>query len=183
MRLKSFILPFVVSVASAAALEMPATTEVGIYLADGAKWREAPVEVLSWKHGRNVTGKVRGNASPVSYSRYSSIDILIHAEEGKVADDYQLVRLHTEADARELRADRGGTGLDPVPFKAKLVSAGVWSVELRSLPDGQYGFISPATKENRTTPGKIYSFDVGAPMPKSATVKNFILGRDPAFRF
>lgn len=183
MRLKSLALAFSLSVVSAPALEMPTNTEVGVYLADGAKWREAPVEVVSWKPGRSVTGRVRGNTSPVSYSRYSSIDILIHAEEGKVADDYQLVRLHTQTDARELHADKEGTGRDPVPFRAKLVSPGVWWVELRSLPDGQYGFISPATKENRTAPGKIYSFDVGTPAPKNGGMKNFILGKNPAFQF
>ncbi len=111
MRIGLFVIVPLLSVRSrppALELDLPKTTDIGVYFSDGSQWREAPAELLNWKSpgtAKNLlNGRIRGAASPTTFASTMKIGVLIHATDGIPAEQYRLLRLRARGDAREWNA-------------------------------------------------------------------------------
>jgi hypothetical protein len=175
--------------ASNAAPLAPATPPVGIdsigvYYLDkkGNTWQEVPAEVVNFKAGGalkhyasagvlkgDMMGIVGGNRSSLSLKVPASF--ILYVPEGRVPGEYQLLRLHENADSREFRAanggivhDAGGALRDVVDFTSRKIAPRVYLIEFSEDMDrGEYGFLPPsdaAVGSSIPTASKIYSFAV-----------------------
>jgi hypothetical protein len=157
---------------------------IGVYYLDkkGNTWQEVPAEVVNFKAGGalkhyasagvlkgDMMGIVGGNRSSLSLKVPASF--ILYVPEGRVPGEYQLLRLHENADSREFRAanggivhDAGGALRDVVDFTSRKIAPRVYLIEFSEDMDrGEYGFLPPsdaAVGSSIPTASKIYSFAV-----------------------
>ena len=157
---------------------------VGIYYLDssGSHWQEVPAEVVNFKsegalkHYASAgllkgekTGLVGGNHSPLTLKLPAKF--VLYVLEGRAPGEYQLIRLHENADSREFRAanggivhDDGGALRDVMDYTPKKIAPHVYLVEMNEDYDkGEYGFLPPSDLplgSSIPTATKIYSFSL-----------------------
>ena len=157
---------------------------VGIYYLDssGSHWQEVPAEVVNFKsegalkHYASAgllkgekAGLVGGNHSPLTLKLPAKF--ILYVPEGRAPGEYQLIRLHENADSREFRAanggivhDDGGALRDVIDYTPKKIAPRVYLVEIKEDYDkGEYGFLPPSDLplgSNIPTATKIYSFSL-----------------------
>ncbi|MGA7245427.1 MAG: hypothetical protein WBX19_19750 [Terracidiphilus sp.] len=155
---------------------------IGVYYLgkDGITWQEVAAEVVNFKTGGalkhyasagvlkgEMTGIIGGNHSSLSLKTPASF--ILYVPEGRAAGEYQLLRLHANADSREFRAanggivhDAGGALRDVTDFTAKKIAPRVYLIELGEDVDrGEYGFLPPSDApigNSIPTASKVYSF-------------------------
>ncbi len=158
---------------------------IGVYYLgkDGITWQEVAAEVVNFKTGGalkhyasagvlkgEMTGIIGGNHSSLSLKTPASF--ILYVPEGRAAGEYQLLRLHANADSREFRAanggivhDAGGALRDVTDFTAKKIAPRVYLIELGEDVDrGEYGFLPPSDApigNSIPTASKVYSFTLG----------------------
>ena len=157
---------------------------IGVYYLDksGANWQEVPAEVVNFKAGGalkhyasagvlkgEMTGIVGGNRSSLALKVPASF--ILYIPEGRAPGEYQLLRLHGNADSRDFRAanggivhDAGGALRDVMEFTSKKIAPRVYLIELGDFTDpGEYGFLPPSDAPVGSaipTSSKIYSFAI-----------------------
>jgi len=157
------------------------TSEVGVYYKSGGQYFEMMPELVNWQTGGvlktvatagivkgDVNGRIRFGRSHIVMPK--PIRLLVHTPEGTQITEYQLIRLHTHADAREFRTVTGGvlhvsggSKRDDLPFEGQQVSRRTWTVALDNLQPGEYGLLPSGAMEARSASaqlGKIYTFTV-----------------------
>ncbi len=184
--------PVAVPAVAAVPKEAPKTAEVpaaadpslpkefGVYFKAGKQWVEVQPEVVVWETGGmlkrfatagivqgDVNGRIKGAHSANLVS--TPIEFLIVAPEGMDIADYQLIRLRGQRDTREFRTvtggiftSSGGATRDAIQFESSKLFSRTFSVNLRTLDDGEYGFLptsgtAPSTSANV---GKMFTFQV-----------------------
>ena len=157
---------------------------IGVYYLDnsGSRWQEVPAEVVNFKSEGalkhyasaglvkgEMTGLVGGNRSQLTLKLPAKL--ILYIPEGRAPGEYQLIRLHENADSREFRAanggivhDSGGALRDVVDYTPKKIAPRVYLIELSEDYDkGEYGFLPPADLplgNSIPTATKIYSFSL-----------------------
>lgn len=157
---------------------------IGVYYLDnsGSHWQEVPAEVVNFKSEGalkhyasaglvkgEMTGLVGGNRSQLTLKLPTKF--ILYIPEGRAPGEYQLIRLHENADSREFRAanggivhDSGGALRDVVDYTPKKIAPRVYLIELSEDYDrGEYGFLPPADLplgNSIPTATKIYSFSL-----------------------
>lgn len=157
---------------------------VGVYYLDdtGNHWQEVPAEVVNFKNEGSLkhlasagmlkgetTGLVGGNRSPLTLRMPAKF--ILYIPEGRAPGEYQLLRLHPNADSREFRAanggivkDAGGALRDVIDYTPKKIAPRVYLIELGEDYDrGEYGFLPPSDVvlgNNIPTATKVYSFSL-----------------------
>ena len=121
--------------------DIPQNIDVGVYYRKSGSWEEMLPEVVNWKTGGvlkhvasagivkgDVNGNIQGGHSRNSLK--SPVEVLIYAREGVAITEYQLIRLHENANDREFRTitggvmhESGGATRDLIPFEGKKVAA------------------------------------------------------------
>jgi len=155
---------------------------IGVYYLDkdGSSWQEVPAEVVNFKAGGalkhfasagvlkgDMTGIVGGNRSSLHLKVPASF--ILYVPEGRAPGEYQLLRLHENADNREFRAanggivhDAGGALRDVMDFTSKKIAPRVYLIEFgEDMDRGEYGFLPPSDAVvggSIPTASKIYSF-------------------------
>jgi hypothetical protein len=157
---------------------------IGVYYLDstGNTWQEVPAEVVNFKSEGALkhyasAGVLKGEKTALVGGNRSSLTLklpaafVLYVPEGRAPGEYQLIRMHVNADSREFRAanggivhDEGGALRDVVDFTAKKIAPRVYEIELNEDYDrGEYGFLPPsdaAPGNNIPTATKIYSFSL-----------------------
>lgn len=157
---------------------------IGVYYLDstGSHWQEVPAEVVNFKSGGalkhyasagllkgETAGLVGGNRSPLSLKLPAKF--VLYVPEGRAPGEYQLLRLHENADSRTFRAanggivhDAGGALRDVINYSPKKIAPRVYLIEFDEDYDrGEYGFLPPsdiALGSTIPTATKIYSFSL-----------------------
>lgn len=157
---------------------------IGVYYLDkdGSTWQEVPAEVVNFKAGGalkhyasagvlkgEMMGIVGGNRGPLSLKVPASF--ILYVPEGRAPGEYQLLRLHVNADSREFRAanggivhDAGGALRDVMDFTAKKIAPRIYLIEFgEDMDRGEYGFLPPSDAPvggSIPTASKIYSFAI-----------------------
>ncbi len=157
---------------------------IGVYYLDntGSHWQEVPAEVVNFKSEGalkhyasagllkgEMTGLVGGNRSPLTLKLPSKF--VLYVPEGRAPGEYQLIRLHENADSREFRAanggivhDSGGALRDVMDYTPKKIAPRVYLIEMSEDYDkGEYGFLPPSDLplgNSIPTATKIYSFSL-----------------------
>jgi hypothetical protein len=157
---------------------------IGVYYLDetGKHWQEVPAEVVNFKNEGalkhyasagvikgEMTGLVGGNRSSLTLKMPAQF--ILYIPEGRAPGEYQLLRLHPNADSREFRAanggivhDAGGALRDVIDYTPKKIAPRVYLIELGEDYDrGEYGFLPPsdtALGNNIPTATKVYSFSL-----------------------
>ena len=154
---------------------------VGVYYLDRTEhWQEVPAEVVNFKNEGalkhyasagmlkgETTGLVGGNRSPLTLKMPAQL--LLYIPEGRAPGEYQLLRLHPNADSREFRAanggivhDAGGALRDVIDYTPKKIAPRVYVIDMSEDYDrGEYGFLPPSDTvlgSNIPTATKVYSF-------------------------
>jgi len=157
---------------------------VGVYYLDsaGSHWQEVPAEVVNFKSGGalkhyasagllkgEMAGLVGGNRSRLTLKLPAKF--ILYVPEGRAPGEYQLLRLHENADSRTFRAanggivhDAGGALRDVLEYAPKKIAPRVYLIEIGEEYDrGEYGFLPPsdtAIGKGVPTATKIYSFSL-----------------------
>ena len=157
---------------------------VGVYYLDdtGSHWQEVPAEVVNFKSEGalkhyasagllkgEMTGLVGGNRSSLTLKL--PVKFVLYIPEGRAPGEYQLIRLHENADSREFRAanggivhDSGGALRDVMDYTPKKIAPHVYLIEMSEDYDkGAYGFLPPSDLplgSSIPTATKIYSFSL-----------------------
>ncbi len=155
---------------------------VGAYYLDntGSHWLEVPAEVVNFKSEGalkhyasaglvkgEMTGLVGGNHSQLTLKLPAKF--ILYIPEGKAPGEYQLIRLHENANSREFRAanggivhDSGGALRDVMDYTPKKIAPRVYLIELsEDYEKGEYGFLPPSDLplgNSIPTATKIYGF-------------------------
>jgi hypothetical protein len=155
---------------------------VGVYYLDntGNHWQEVPAEVVNFKSEGalkhyasaglvkgEMTGLVGGNHSQLTLKLPAKL--VLYIPEGKAPGEYQLIRLHENANSREFRAanggivhDSGGALRDVMDYTPKKIAPRVYLIELsEDYEKGEYGFLPPSDLplgNSIPTATKIYGF-------------------------
>ena len=155
---------------------------VGVYYLDetGTHWQEVPAEVVNFKNEGalkhyasagllkgEMAGMVGGNRSPLTLKLPAKF--VIYVSEGRAPGEYQLIRLHENADSRTFRAanggivhDAGGALRDVMDYSPKKIAPRVYLIDIGEDYDrGEYGFLPPsdnALGSTIPTATKLYSF-------------------------
>jgi hypothetical protein len=155
--------------------------EVGVYYKKNEAWTDLPPEIVNFKTGGvlksigtagivkgDVNGHLNGEHSKTGLK--SPVEILIYTPEGTAVEEYQMLRLHDQKDAREFRTmtggivhSSGGATRDLVPFESKKIAPRTYQVTLPNLGTGEYGILPPTTGDGTGSSGrigKIYSFRI-----------------------
>jgi len=157
---------------------------IGVYYLDkdGSTWQEVPAEVVNFKTGGalkhyasagvlkgDMMGIVGGNRSSLSLKVPASF--ILYVPEGRAPGEYQLLRLHENADSREFRAanggivhDAGGALRDVVDFTSKKIAPRMYLIRFGDdMDSGEYGFLPPSDNPvggSIPTASKLYSFAI-----------------------
>lgn len=157
---------------------------VGVYYLDnsGNHWQEVPAEVVNFKSEGafkhyasaglvkgEMTGLVGGNRSQLTLKLPAKF--ILYTPEGRAPGEYQLIRMHENADSREFRAanggivhDSGGALRDVVDYTPKKIAPRIYLIDLSEDFDrGEYGFLPPSDLplgNSIPTATKIYSFSL-----------------------
>ncbi|HEY2468018.1 MAG TPA: hypothetical protein VGI45_09250 [Terracidiphilus sp.] len=162
----------------------PGVDTIGVYYHDASSntWQEVPAEVVNFKsegalkHYASAgvlkgekTALVGGNRSSLSLKLPASF--ILYVPETRAPGEYQLIRMHANADSREFRAanggivhDAGGALRDVVDYSTKKIAPRVYLIEMgEDYESGEYGFLPPSdASPSNTIPTatKIYSFSL-----------------------
>ena len=101
----------------------------------------------------------------------ATVKFVLYIPEGRAPGEYQLIRLHENADSREFRAanggivhDSGGALRDVMDYTPKKIAPHVYLIEMSEDYDkGAYGFLPPSDLplgSSIPTATKIYSFSL-----------------------
>ncbi len=156
---------------------------VGVYYQDpSGAWQEVPAEVVNFKTGgalkhiatvgivkEDMNGDIAGNRSRLVVKYPASF--ILYVPEGTSPGEYQLLRLHMNADNREFRSvtggvvhTEGGAAQSVVDFTSKKIAPRVYSITVGAeVGKGEYGFLPPAdsgTGKSMASSGKIYTFSL-----------------------
>lgn len=156
---------------------------VGVYYQDpGGAWQEVPAEVINFKTGGalkhiasigivkgDMNGDIAGNRSRLELKFPASF--ILYVPEGTSPGEYQLLRLHVNADTREFRSvtggvvhESGGAGSRIVDFSTRKLAPRVYEITLTTETGrGEYGFLPPqelGTGKSMASSGKIYTFSL-----------------------
>jgi hypothetical protein len=155
---------------------------VGVYYFDKTAntWQEVSAEVVNFKAQGGLkhlasagvikgemTGFIGGNRSTLTLKTPASF--ILYVPEGRAPGEYQLLRLHANADSREFRAanggivhDSGGALRDVVDCTPRKIAPRVYVIDIgEDFERGEYGFLPPsdaALGSAIPTSTKIYSF-------------------------
>ncbi len=156
--------------------------EIGIYYQKGGHWIQMMPEVVNWQTGGvlksvSTLGIVKGDVNgrltrPASRTKFTaSIQLLVHCPDGTAVTEYQLIRMHTHANAREFRTVTGGVlhvsggaKRDTLEFESEHVAQRTYVIKLPDLPPGEYGLLSPGSSMANSAGaqlGKMYTFTIG----------------------
>lgn len=170
-------------VASAGASGIPTGVNgVGVYYqdADGA-WQEILPDLVNFqssgglKHLFTATlikedcnGVIAGNRARLLLK--APVTFILYLPEGKEIEQYQLLQLHANGNARQFQYVAGGiahqtTGAlrDNVTFSSKKIAPSVYELVLpANTSQGEYGFLEPQDTSSQKTPasGKIHTFAI-----------------------
>jgi hypothetical protein len=169
------------SVVNSAALPASPVAEVGVYYRMNGQWIEMMPEVVNWRVGGIVkTLATSGIVKPDRNAHLRNgksktplripVELLVYAPEGNQITEYQLIRLHTHAHAREFRVVTGAifhvhgdSDRDDLPFDGQHVGIRTWTISLSGLTPGEYGLLPPGMAGTRSASaqlGKMYTFTV-----------------------
>jgi hypothetical protein len=162
----------------------PGVDSIGVYFRDSASntWQEVPAEVVNFKSEGALkhyasAGVLKGEKTALVGGNRSSLPLklpasfILYVPEGRAPGEYQLVRMHVNADSREFRAanggivhDAGGALRDVIDYVPKKIAPRVYLIEMGDdSENGEYGFLPPsdaAMGNNIPTATKIYSFSL-----------------------
>jgi hypothetical protein len=157
-------------------------TEVGIYYKNAAgAWTELLPEVVNFKSKSmlksvstvgivrpNLNGHVLGSRAKLALTL--PVSLAIYMPEGTSITEYQLLRLHTDGDAREFRSVTGsafhsnnGDTRDNVEFQSEKIAPRIYQITLSpSFGRGEYGLLPPASVSSSKTgsTGKLFTISV-----------------------
>jgi hypothetical protein len=155
--------------------------ELGVYYKKADAWQDLEPEVINFKTGGvlksmatdglikgDVNGNIKGAHSKTQIT--TPVEILIYAQEGVAATEYQLLLLREEKDSREFRTvtggvfhRSGGASRDAIEFEAKKIAPRTYSLALSKLKPGEYGLMPPSSGDATGSTGrlgKLYTFHV-----------------------
>lgn len=160
----------------------PGVDSIGVYYHDSASntWQEVPAEVVNFKSEGALkhyasAGVLKGEKIALVGGNRSSLSVklpasfILYVPEGRAPGEYQLIRMHVNADSREFRAanggivhDAGGALRDVIDYSPKKIAPRVYLIEMgEDYENGEYGFLPPSDAplgNNIPTATKIYSF-------------------------
>jgi hypothetical protein len=173
------------SLSSWAQQKLPASPveEVGVYHEQSSEWVEMMPEVVNWKTGGavkslatagivkgDVNGHLKGSSSRTPLSLPARL--LVYCPEGTAITEYQLIRMHEHAKAREFRTVTGGifhvsggAMRDTLEFGSAHIAKRTYTIDLTALPAGEYGLLSPGASMASSASaqlGKMYTFSIGS---------------------
>ena len=155
---------------------------VGVYYLDPTAngWQELPAEVVNFKTSgalkhfasvgvvkEDMNALIGGNRSRTILKMPASF--IFYVPEGRAPGEYQLLRLHVNADSRQFRAstggvvhESGGAIRDAVDYTAKKIAPRVYQIVLgEDVGKGEFGFLPPSdavSGNNIASSGKMYTF-------------------------
>ncbi len=157
-------------------------TEVGIYYKNAAgAWTELLPEVVNFKSKSvlksvstagivrpNLNGHVLGSRAKLALT--FPVILAVSMPEGTSITEYQLLRLHTDGDAREFRSVTGGAfhsnngdARDNVEFQSEKIAPHIYQITLApSFGRGEYGLLPPGSisSSKAGSTGKLYTMSV-----------------------
>jgi hypothetical protein len=162
----------------AAKTEPEYPTKDGVYVKSGKQWVPLEPEFVLWETGgifrRVVTaGMAQGDVNGRIEGAHSGnvvktpLEFIIVAPEGVDVKDYLLVRLRIQRNNREFQIVTGGlfTSTDgaekaAVEFEGTKVADRTFSVKLKKLDAGEYGFLPPSPTGGAPSGkvGQMYTF-------------------------
>jgi len=164
----------------AASIEPDFPTEIGVYVKSGKEWMLFEPELVTWETGGifrrvvtvgiaqdDVNGRIEGAHSGNVVK--TPLEFLIVAPEDVDIKDYLLIHLRIQRNDREFQIVTGGLfssteGAEKaaVEFEGTKVANRTFSVKLKKLDAGEYGFLqnSPAAGAPSGKVGKMYTFQV-----------------------
>ena len=171
------------STASAQSAALPAGIEdVGVYFKDpSGAWVAMLPEIVNFESSGklkniasagivkgNLNGRIEGSRSKQNATL--PVTFAVYMQEGEAITEYELVRLHTNAGAREFLSASGGVlhteagaTKDEVEFQPQKIASRVYQITLApGVGSGEYGLLAPGatTSSNKETSGKIYTVSV-----------------------
>ena len=155
---------------------------VGVYYLDSTanSWQEVPAEVVNFKTSgalkhiasvgvvkEDMNALIGGNRSRTILKMPASF--IFYVPEGRSPGEYQLLRLHVNAESRQFRAstggvvhESGGAIRDSVDYTPKKIAPRVYQILLgEEVGKGEYGFLPPSdavSGNNIASSGKMYTF-------------------------
>jgi len=155
---------------------------VGVYYLDATAntWQEVPAEVVNFKTSgalkhyasvgvvkEDMNALLGGNRSRTILKMPASF--IFYVPEGRSPGEYQLLRLHVNADSRQFRAstggvvhESGGAIRDSVDYTPKKIAPRVYQINLgEEVGKGEFGFLPPSdtvSGNNIASSGKMYTF-------------------------
>jgi hypothetical protein len=155
---------------------------VGVYYLDptASTWQELPAEVVNFKTSgalkhfasvgvvkEDMNALLGGNRSRTILKIPASF--IFYVPEGRSPGEYQLLRLHVNADSRQFRAstggvvhESGGAIRDAVDYTPKKIAPRVYQIVLgEEVGKGEFGFLPPSdtvSGNNIASSGKMYTF-------------------------
>ena len=156
--------------------------DVGVYFMDASgAWTPMLPEIVIFESSgklKNIAsvGIVKGNLNgrlEGSRSRLNAtfpVNFAVYLPEGVAITEYQLLRLHSNAGARQFLSAAGGVlhtsagaARDEIEFQSKKIAPRLYQITLTSSAGrGEYGLLAPGatTSSNKETSGKIYTVSV-----------------------
>ena len=156
--------------------------EIGVYYKDkSGAWTAMLPEVVNFKTGGVVkhiatVGIVKGDINGHIQGVHAKLSITfpvvlaVYVPEGTEITEYQLLHLHSNADAREFRSVTGGimhvsggAVRDLIEFQTEKLAPRVYQITLQSsLGRGEYGLLPPGSygSSNMGSAGKIYALSI-----------------------
>jgi hypothetical protein len=155
---------------------------VGVYYLDATAntWQELPAEVVNFKTSgafkhiasvgvvkQDMNALLGGNRSRTILKMPASF--IFYVPEGRSPGEYQLLRLHVNADSRQFRAstggvvhESGGAIRDSVDYTPKKIAPRVYQIIIsEEVGKGEFGFLPPSdavSGNNIASSGKMYTF-------------------------
>jgi hypothetical protein len=155
---------------------------VGVYYLDATAntWQELPAEVVNFKTSgalkhyasvgvvkEDMNALIGGNRSRTILKMPASF--IFYVPEGRSPGEYQLLRLHVNADSRQFRAstggvvhESGGAIRDSVDYTSKKIAPRVYQIIVgEEVGKGEFGFLPPSdavSGNNIASSGKMYTF-------------------------
>jgi hypothetical protein len=156
-------------------------TAAGVYVKSGEEWVLFEPEFVIWESGGmfrrvvtagiaegDVNGRIEGAHSGNVVK--TPLEFIIVAPEEVEITEYLLIRLHVVRDEREFQTVSGGlfgstegAEKDAVEFEGTKVADRTFSVKLKKLDAGEYGFLPTTPAAGAPSGGKVgrmYTFQV-----------------------
>ena len=166
----------------AASVRPQGIDEIGVYLKDkNGAWVAMLPEIVNFKTGGIikhfatagvVNGDINGHIETAKAKLSATLpaSFAVYLPEGVEISEYQLLRLHPNADSREFRSVTGGVmhvsggaARDAVEFQAEKLAPRIYQINIQSsLGVGEYGLLPPGAvgSSNMGSSGKIYTVSI-----------------------